>query len=248
MSMLRSRIIPILLMSNGGLIKTTKFGEPKYVGDPINIVKIYNEKEVDELVIYDIHASRNGFVNLGLLERIAKEARMPMMYGGGVSDDVLAEQIISLGIEKISVSNAYITNPNFIKRLSQRIGTQSTVVTLDVRWEGDKYSIYKDNGTVRSNLDFVASCKDIQENGAGELVINLIDREGSLCGFDTEIIAKVKDFLTIPLTISGGCGSDSHIDSLIKEFSPIGVGVGTFFIFKGKHKAVLVSYYKHGFL
>lgn len=243
--MLRSRIFPVLLLRGHGLVKTQKFDDPKYVGDPINAVKIFNEKEVDELTILDIDATTNNRApDYELLKSIAAESRMPLCYGGGVKDAETAAKIISLGFEKISVSSGALNDINLVHNIAVRIGRQSTVVTLDIRKDGllGKTRIFTHNGKKRHKADLHDFLKRAEAAGAGEIMINSIDRDGMMQGYDIDLAKRVRSTITTPLSIVGGAGSTDHIRSLVDEIGPVGAGAGSFFVFKGKYRAVLISY------
>lgn len=243
--MLRSRIVPILLIRGHGLVKTKKFNDPKYVGDPINAVKIFNEKEVDELTLFDIDASASGRKpDFALLKDIASESRMPLCYGGGVKDAETAAKIISLGFEKVSVSHAALERPELISEMAIRIGRQSVVVTLDTKKSGffGKYHLYSCNAKQKHQVDPVAFSAECVKLGAGEIVLNSIDRDGTMQGYDLDLLRKVRGAVNSPLSIVGGAGSIEDLRVLIDEFDPIGAGVGSLFVFKGKYRAVLISY------
>ncbi len=241
--MLRSRIIPCLLMHEGSLIKTRKFGDPKYVGDPINAVKIYNEKEVDELVLFDISAWRSGEPNFRVLEKIAVESRMPLCYGGGITTVEQARRMINLGYEKISISAAAIENPALVAQLADAIGSQSIVVTFDVRPRaGGGYSVFTQNGKRHVSDDLPGLCQQAVAHGAGELVIQSIEREGERIGYDLELADMVARQVALPLTFLGGAGTPAHMAELIDKVGTVGVGVGTMFVLKGPFRAVLISF------
>lgn len=242
--MLRPRIIPCLLMDGGRLIKTKNFKDPKYVGDPINAVKIFNEKEVDELILLDITAWEKSGPNFKLLEKIAVESRMPLCYGGGVTDSEQALRIVNMGFEKVSISRAAIRTPDIIGEMASKVGSQSVVVTLDVRKNPNTsgYSIYGENGTKRLQLDLFYVCRTVMKRGAGELVINSIDREGEMKGYDLDLAKMVSKEVSIPITFIGGAGKVSHMAKLINEVGIVGAGAGSMFVFKGPFRAVLISY------
>lgn len=244
--MLRSRIAPFLLLRGNGLVKTQKFGDPKYVGDPINAVKIFNEKEVDELTLLDIDATASGRgPDLALLKDIAAESRMPLCYGGGVADAETAARIIALGYEKVSVSHAALERPDLVREMAERVGRQSVVVTIDVRKEGmfgGSHKIYSRNAKLKHKadpVDFARQCTDL---GAGEIVLNSIDRDGMMQGYDLDLARKVRAAITTPMTVVGGAGSADDLRALTEELGPIGAGAGSLFVFKGKYRAVLISY------
>ena len=243
--MLRSRIIPCLLIQNKGLVKTVNFKDPKYVGDPINAVKIFNEKEVDELIVLDIDATKeNRGPNLKMIKNLADECRMPFCYGGGITTVEQAVKIISLGAEKIALSYSALTNINLCQEIGDIIGNQSVVVVLDVKKKKifGGYDIYTHNGTKKSNWKLNDLISKLEEIGIGEIVINSIDNDGLMQGYDLPLIESIREKCTMPITVIGGAGSIQHIKDLISKFKIIGAAAGSLFVFKGKYKAVLISY------
>ena len=242
--MLLPRIIPSLLIHNKGLVKTTKFSKPKYVGDPLNAVKIFNEKLVDELIIMDIDASVNHCdPDFSLIEKIAIQCRMPLCYGGGIKNIEHAKKLLSLGVEKIAISSLAIENPSIIKDFSNFLGSQSVVVVLDVKKKlfGD-YEILIHNGTKMTGLHLTKFIKTIEENGAGEIVLNSIDKDGMMSDYDYNLIDIVRKEHSLPMTILGGAGNLDHIKNLIDKYEIIGCAAGSLFVFKGKYRAVLINY------
>lgn len=243
--MLKSRIIPCLLVHKKGLVKTLGFGAPKYVGDPINAVKIFNEKEVDELMVIDIDATvDNRSPDFEMIKNIAVECRMPFCYGGGVKTVEDAKKIISLGAEKIALSSSVIFNLDLINDIGAVIGAQSVVLVLDVKKRGffGTYEIFTHNGKKATGLklkDFLISLEDYQ---IGELVINSIEDDGKMKGFDFKLFDLARDLCDAPLTILGGAGHIDDIKQAIERYSIIGVSAGSLFVFKGKYKAVLINY------
>lgn len=244
--MLRSRIAPFLLLRGNGLVKTQKFGDPKYVGDPINAVKIFNEKEVDELTLLDIDATASGRTpDMALLKDIAAESRMPLCYGGGVADAETAARIIALGYEKVSVSHAALERPDLVREMAERVGRQSVVVTIDVRKEGmfgGSHKVHSRNAKLKHKVDPVDFARQCTDLGAGEIVLNSIDRDGMMQGYDLDLARKVRAAITTPMTVVGGAGSTDDLRALTEELGPIGAGAGSLFVFKGKYRAVLISY------
>jgi cyclase len=241
--MLRPRIIPCLLIKNGGLVKTVNFKNEKYVGDPINVVKILNEKEVDELIILDISCTKEKRdINFKLLENIASECRMPLCYGGGVNNISQVNKLVNMGVEKIAINSSLFTDIEFVKQCVNIVGTQSIVAILDVRKKNGKYFIYTHNGTSNTNLDLFEYSVIISKLGIGELVVNSIDLDGTLLGYDFEIVDKIKKVLNIPFTVLGGASSHDNIKELFQKHGNVGAGVGSLFVFKGIYKAVLVNY------
>ena len=242
--MLRPRIIPSLLIHEKGLVKTIKFKDPKYIGDPINAVKIFNEKEVDELAIFDIDASILGYEpNYSLIEKLANQSRMPICYGGGVSTVKQAQKIFNLGVEKIALSSSIIQNPALISEISEKVGSQSVIAVLDIKKKlFGGYEIHTHNGKNATGMSPFKFAKIFQELGAGEIVINSIDNDGMMNGFDMDLIAKVRDVINVPLTVLGGAGSLEHIEKVILKNGIIGVAAGSLFVYRGIYKAVLISY------
>ena len=243
--MLRPRIIPCLLVHNKGLVKTQKFKDSKYVGDPLNAVRIFNEKEVDELMVIDIDATvEQRGPNFDLIKKLAFECRMPLCYGGGVTTVEQAKKIISLGAEKVAISAAVLQNPNLIGEIAEGVGCQSVVVVIDIKKKKffGGYDIYINNGKKSTGKDPVEFAKQAEALGAGEIVINSIDNDGMMSGYDFKIIDKVRDSINIPMTILGGAGSHQDIKTAIQKYGVIGTAAGSLFVFKGKYRAVLISY------
>tara|TARA_B110000438_G_C15807524_1_gene648139 strand:- start:836 stop:1588 length:753 start_codon:yes stop_codon:yes gene_type:complete len=233
------------LIKNKGLVKTINFLDPKYVGDPINAVRIFNEKEVDELIVLDIDASAdNREPDYNMIQNLAEECRMPLCYGGGVKTVRQVEKIISLGVEKVAISSAVVENPNLVAEASECIGNQSLVVVLDVkkRYLSSKYNIWINNGKKNTGKDPMAFSQQIQNLGAGEIVINSIDNDGRMKGYDFTLIQKLINLIGIPVTLLGGAGSLQDIGSLIRKFGLVGAAAGSLFVFKGIYRAVLINY------
>jgi imidazole glycerol-phosphate synthase subunit HisF len=243
--MLRSRIIPCLLVHNGGLVKTIRFASPKYVGDPINAVKIFNEKESDELVVLDIDATVKGVApNLKVIAHLAAECRMPLCYGGGIRTVEQAKEITGLGVEKVAISAAGISDPLLLTRIADEIGRQSVVAVLDVRRSAarDDYDVWTHNATRNTGRTIIELARELETAGAGEIVVNNIDRDGTMEGYDLELAARVRAAVDVPMTILGGAGSLAHLKQLIERCGVIGVAAGSMFVFKGPYRAVLINY------
>lgn len=242
--MLRPRIIPSLLIHENGLVKTVNFKNPKYVGDPINAVKIFNEKAVDELAVFDIDATVLGKEpNYSLIERLASQSMMPLCYGGGVKTVEQAQRIFSLGIEKIALSSSVLKNPELITEISDRVGAQSVIVVLDVKKKLlGGYEVFTHNGKKATGINPFKFVEEAQKLGAGEIVINSIDKDGVMKGYDLDLIAKVREKITLPMTVLGGAGSLDDIEKVISQHGVIGVAAGSLFVFKGPYKAVLINY------
>lgn len=243
--MLRPRIIPCLLVHNSGLVKTVKFREPKYVGDPINAVRIFNEKEVDELIVLDIDATRlNREPDYRLIANLAAECRMPLCYGGGVKNVETLERIIGLGVEKVAISAAAVARPELIAESAERVGSQSVVVVIDVKAtdRAQHYGVVTHNATQPTGLEPARLARQAQNLGAGEIVLNSVDNDGVMKGYDLKLVADVHDVVSIPMTVMGGAGSMTDIDKLFSQCGLIGAAAGSLFVFKGKLRAVLISY------
>lgn len=246
--MLRPRIIPCLLIHNGGLVKTIQFGDPKYVGDPLNAVRIFNEKEVDELLVLDIDASRLGHPpNEALVAKLAAECRMPLCYGGGVKTVDQIERLIALGVEKIAIGSAAVENPDLITHAAERVGSQSVVGVIDVKATGlmRRPEVVILNATKRTGLEPAEFARKLQVFGAGEIVLNSVDRDGKMQGYDVDLIKRVKEAISIPMTVMGGAGSLEDIRTLLQQHPVIGAAAGSLFVFKGKYRAVLINYPSH---
>lgn len=242
--MLRPRIIPCLLVHQKGLVKTVNFKSPKYVGDPINAVRIFNEKQVDELTILDIDATaENREPDYKMIEFWAAECRMPLCYGGGVRTPEQAQRIFNLGVEKIAISASALADTGVISRIAERVGSQSVVVVLDVKKKLlGGYEIYTHNGKKSTGKNPIELAAQLEKLGAGEVVINSIDQDGMMKGYDTALIQKVRSATSLPLTVLGGAGSLNDIGQLVNDFGIIGASAGSLFVFKGIYKAVLINY------
>ena len=244
--MLRSRLSPCLLLSNGGLYKTTQFSSPKYIGDPLNAVRIFNDLIVDELVLFDISASSSSSPpDFGLIARLAAECRMPLTYGGGVTKPSQVEKLVRLGVEKVSISSSAFSDPNLVSDSINSVGSQSVAVTLDVRpsrFRQGNHSIYVNNGKRKVSSNILRTIEHFQDLGVGELFFNSIVRDGTLRGYDLDLVKLVAKHVTIPFSILGGLSSLDEISRISSEFGPLGISAGALFCFKGKHRAVLLQY------
>ncbi|MCG7506264.1 AglZ/HisF2 family acetamidino modification protein [Mesorhizobium retamae] len=241
--MLRPRIVPCLLVHGGGLVKTIGFKDPKYVGDPINAVKIFNEKESDELIVLDIDATAEGREpNFKMIGDLAVECRMPLCYGGGVKTAEQAKRIIGLGVEKVSISSAAIENPQLISQISDEVGRQSVVVVLDVKKKGGGYEVWTHNATRNTGRSVIDLAKEAERCGAGEIVVNSIDNDGQMKGYDLELARQIRQAVGIPMSALGGAGSLKDIGALLSACGVIGAAAGSLFVFKGMYRAVLINY------
>lgn len=243
--MLRPRIIPCLLIRNKGLVKTVKFGDSKYVGDPLNAVRIFNEKVVDELMVIDIDATAQGREpDYAMIGNLAAECRMPLCYGGGVKTVEQIQKIISLGVEKVAISSAVIQEPQLLSDAAAKVGSQSVVVVMDVKKKKfmGRYEVYTHNGSKATGLEPVEFVEKLERRGAGEVVINAIDRDGVMKGYDLNLVTQVRNATSLPVTVLGGAGSLNDIAGLFRSFGVIGAAAGSLFVFKGVYRAVLINY------
>tara|TARA_Y100001968_G_scaffold325742_1_gene367527 strand:- start:364 stop:1116 length:753 start_codon:yes stop_codon:yes gene_type:complete len=243
--MLRSRIIPCLLLTDSGLIKTVNFKRSKYIGDVLNAVKIFNEKKVDELILLDIEASLgNKEPNYERLKVIANESRMPLTYGGGIKNVTQAIKIISLGYEKVSISSSAITNPQLISEIALAIGSQSVVVTIDYKSKrfSSGHNVFINNGTKRVDVNPLEFCTRAVELGAGEILFNSIEKDGTLSGYDLEFAKEARSKIRSQISFLGGAGSIYHLQELIDNIGIVGAVAGSMFVLKGSLRAVLLSY------
>lgn len=238
------RVIPVLLLKNAGLVKTIRFKNPTYVGDPLNAVKIFNEKEVDELIFLDITATpENKKPPLKFLAEVAGECFMPLCYGGGVSSIEEIKQITKVGVEKVCINTAAVKNPQFIAEAADRFGSSTVVVSLDIKKNFlGKYQVYINGGRENSGKDPVRTAVLMAQKGAGELMINSIERDGTMKGYDLELIKKISSEIDIPVIACGGAGKTEDFRLAVKEGGASAVAAGSMFVFHGKHRAVLINY------
>jgi cyclase len=243
--LLRPRIIPCLLVHDDGLVKTVAFKDPKYVGDPINAVKIFNEKETDELAVFDIDATARGAEpNFKMIANLAVECRMPLCYGGGVKTVEQAKRIVGLGVEKVAISSAAIETPELISAAAQEIGGQSVVVVIDAKKDDrtGEYMAWTRNATRRAGRSVIEVARQAEALGAGEIVVNSIDNDGRMKGYDLTLARAVREAVRLPITVLGGAGSLADLGKLIATCGVVGAAAGSLFVFKGVYRAVLINY------
>ncbi|GCC52463.1 imidazole glycerol phosphate synthase subunit HisF [Chryseotalea sanaruensis] len=242
--MLKTRIIPCLLLKDGGLVKTIKFANPKYVGDPINAVKIFNEKEVDELIFLDIEASRQKRdPNYDLIKDLASECFMPFAYGGGVTTIDQIRKILRLGVEKVVINAFAIKQPAFIKEASTHFGSSTIIAAVDIKKDfWGHYKVYDHVARKITNKDPEKYIQELVNEGAGEIFLNNVDRDGTYLGLDLPIVARINSQLPVPLIICGGISSLKNIKDAVEQTKVSGAAAGSIFVFQGPHRAVLISY------
>lgn len=242
--MLIHRVIPCLLLSNGGLVKTRRFKNGVYVGDPINVIRIFNEKEVDELVLLDIRASlEKKSPNYQLLSEIASECFMPLAYGGGITSIDQIRELFRLGIEKVILNTSLNRNPNFVRDAVAIFGSQAIMASIDVRRRlFGYYEVITLAGTEATGLDPVEAALRAEDLGVGEILLTSIDAEGSMQGYDIDLLAKVSQAVNIPVIASGGAGNIKHFRSAVCQGYASAVSAGSMFVFFGPHRAILITY------
>lgn len=240
----RPRIIPVLLLSNQGLVKTIKFKKPNYLGDPINAVKIFNEKEVDELCLLDIEASKTGQTpDFDFLTDIASEAFMPLSYGGGIRTIDEIQRLFKIGFEKVVLNTSFVENPMLISQAAELVGSQSVVVSIDAKVSFlGKYNVFIKGGNEKSVYTPVEAAKEAERLGAGELIINSIDNDGTMQGYDNKLIKMVTDAVKIPVIACGGAGAIHDLKEIIYESNAHAAAAGSMFVYYGRKKAVLINF------
>jgi cyclase len=243
--MIKPRVIPALLLSNGRLVKTHKFNNAKYIGDPINAIRVFNEKEVDELIVIDIDASKKGInPDYKLLEKISGECFMPVAYGGGINSIEKARRVFSLGFEKISIQSAVFNSPEFITVLSKEFGSQSIILSIDIKLDFfGRPRIFNSSRSKILSESIITFIQNLLKNGVGEVLLNFVDKDGTLSGPNIEVIKKISTSINVPLIALGGVSSISDIKNVILAGASA-VAAGAFFVFQGPHNAVLISYPK----
>jgi cyclase len=242
--MLQARVIPCLLINGSGLVKTARFKNPKYVGDPINAVRIFNDKEVDELTVLDINRKEEEKTpQFELIAQIAGECFMPLSYGGGVRNINQIEKLLTIGVEKVILNSAAVHTSELIKQAADFIGSQSIVVSIDVKKSTfGKYHIYTHGGRKKINIDLLGHAAHMEKLGAGELLLTSMDRDGTQEGYDLKLIKNITDTVSIPVIASGGAGKLNDFEGAIKNGGASAVAAGSMFVFYGKHRAVLINY------
>ena len=242
--MRRVRVIPVLLLKKDGLVKSVRFKNHKYVGDPFNAVRIFNEKEVDELAVIDIMATKEKRKpDIQRIRDIASEAFMPLSYGGGITTIEEVKEILFNGIEKVIINKTAVGQPEFITQIANRFGSQSVVVSIDFKKNFlGRYKVYTDNGTENSGLDPVQWAMECERRGAGEILLNSIERDGTYEGFDLSILQQVTSSVSIPVIACGGASGIHDFLRAVKEAHASAVAAGSMFVFKRPHNAVLISY------
>ncbi|KQT17895.1 hypothetical protein ASG31_03925 [Chryseobacterium sp. Leaf404] len=242
--MIRPRIIPSLLIREKGLVKTVNFKNEKYIGDPLNAVRIFNEKEADEIVIFDIDASvKNTEPDFKLIGKIARQSRMPVCYGGGIKSVITAHKILELGVEKIALSSLFFEDVDAVAEMVRTLGSQSVVLVLDLKKNSEAgYTVFVHNGNVKIEESIISVISRAEKTGVGEIIINSIDRDGTMQGYDQDLLEKVRKATDLPLTFLGGAGSSDDIKKVINKHGNVGIAAGSLFVYCDTKKAVLINY------
>lgn len=234
------RVIPVLLLQNGGLVKTVQFKNPVYIGDPLNAVKIFNEKEVDELIFLDLSS---GQIPFDLLKEIAEECFMPLAYGGGIKTIEDIRAVLKIGIEKVVLNSALFENPDLVRQAVEQFGSSTVVASLDVKKNLlGKYELYAHGGKKRVRKELMACVRELEQLGVGELMIQSMDRDGTMKGYDLELISRVSEAVRIPVIACGGAGSTEDFGKAVHQAGVSASAAGSLFVFHGKHRAVLLTY------
>ena len=242
--MLKTRVLPCLLLQGTGLVKTVQFRNPVYIGDPINTVRIFNTKQVDELVLLDISATKeNRKPQVDLIGKIAEECLMPLTVGGGIRslDDI--RELFNAGVEKVVINSYAVTNPLFVKKAANQFGSQAIVISIDVRRHHDgSWGVFTKGGSFPTGIDPADLAVQMESVGAGEILLTSIDYDGTMRGYDIEVIKYVSDAVSIPIIACGGAGSLEDFERAVKEGGACAVAAGSFFVFHGRRKAVLINF------
>jgi cyclase len=241
--MIRPRVIPCLLLKNEGLVKTVKFKDPKYLGDPINIVRIFNDKEVDELIFLDILATvENRPPNFDLLGKITSECFMPLGYGGGIRNMDDVRRLLAIGVEKFVLNTSAVENPTLVRSAADHAGSQAVVISIDVKKTlFGKYEVFTRAGRKATGLDPLKFAVEMEKQGAGEILINSIDRDGTMQGYDLDLIRRVAESVSVPVVACGGAGNIGHLAEAVQAGASA-AAAGSMFVFQGPLRGVLISY------
>lgn len=242
--MLIPRVMPCLLKKGSSLVKTIKFNNPRYIGDPVNTIQIYNNLEVDELIFLDIEATNNrNPPSFELISKITTECFMPLTYGGGIRNTEDMRTLFSLGVEKIVICTYAYESPNIIKEASKLFGSQSVIVAIDVKINSNgDYEVWTNSSKKNTGINPIEYAIKMEKLGAGEIFLNSIDRDGTMEGYDIKLIKEVSSSLNIPLIASGGAGSESDLVKAIKDGGASAVAAGSLFVYQGKNRSVLINY------
>lgn len=242
--MVRKRIIPCLLLQSDSLVKTIRFNNPSYIGDAVNTVRIFNELEVDELILLDIKTtSSKSAPNFKLLKNIASECFMPLAYGGGINSIEQIEQIFKIGFEKVILNTAALVNPKLISDASKVFGSQAIVVAIDAKRNlFGKQKVFGKSGKIKFDVDPISWAKKVEDLGAGELIYTSIEREGTWSGYDISTLKKISNKVNIPIIANGGAGNISHLNEAINLAEVSAVAIGSMVVYQKKGMGILINF------
>ena len=242
--MFRPRVIPVLLLKNNGLVKSIKFQSHNYIGDPINAVKIFNDLKADELVFLDINATKeNRLISLDFVQKVGEEANMPFAVGGGIKSLEDIRKILKSGAEKVIISSAAVINPEFIKEASYNFGSSTISVCLDYKHSMlRKSALYTNSGAKKSKYSLIEFSKIVQDNGAGEVILQSISRDGTMEGYDLDLIKKISSNLEIPVVALGGAGQLNDLKLAFRQSKASALAAGSLFVYQSKLRGVLINY------
>lgn len=241
--MIRPRIIPTLLLKDSGLVKTLHFKDPKYIGDPINAIRIFNDKEVDELVLLDIEASKsNKLPDFKSLKSITSECFMPLAFGGGIQSSEMIREILKIGVERVILNSAVVENPSLISEASRNFGKSTIIVSIDYKENFLNNRVYINGGNTKTKLRPIEWAIECERLGAGEIIISSINKDGTMTGYDFDLVKAISNSVAIPVIASGGAGSLNDFSKAISHCNASAAAAGSYFVFKGKHRAVLITY------
>ena len=242
--MYRARVIPCLLLRGNGLVKTKKFKDAVYVGDPVNAMRIFSDKEADEIVVLDIDASRLGQeINYELVAEMAGEAFMPMAYGGGIKTIDQVRRLIRSGIEKVVINSAAVDSTAIISQAAEVYGRQAVVGAVDARRSLlGAYKVVTRSATTEARVPLDDHVRALAAAGAGEILVNSVDRDGMMAGYDLDLIRRVAGLVDVPVVACGGAGTPEHLKAAVDEAGASAVAAGSMFVFHGKRRAVLINY------
>jgi len=242
--MFRPRIIPLLLLQNKGLVKSVRFKNHRYIGDPINAVKIFNDLNADELVFIDILATKEKrCISLDFVKQVGEEANMPFAVGGGISTIKQIQQIIGAGAEKVIINTKAAQNPDFIREAADIFGSSTIVVCMDVKKKFlGKIQTWICSGKQPTGFSPVEFAQLMQEKGIGEIIVQSIENDGAMQGYDIDLIREISESVTIPVVALGGAGNLNHMKSCYSEAYANGLAAGSMFVYHGPRNAVLINY------
>lgn len=238
------RVVPCLLLKDAGLVKTVKFRSPTYVGDPLNILRIFNEKRVDEMLLLDIGASKfKTEPDIDLLKQLASECFIPLAYGGGVNSLDIAQTIISVGFEKVSLNSILLRDPSLLTSIANQLGSQSVIAAVDVKKNlFGKYRVYDSSCDRMTSIDPIDHAKDMVRRGAGEIFLNDVSRDGTMIGYDLSLLKQLTTSVSVPVIACGGAGRIQDLDDAFDIGGVAAASAGSLFIFQGKNRSVLINY------